>query len=261
MPNLWSQQADICLVEWSADMTDVFRGDPSRIPKLVHRILSAGEACEVYRLHQVPEMGFQRRRHGNPADYLADWYAQGNPGFFGQMLGAEVRAKVAWFDQSGRIVDSELANMADVLTALEPYPGATDPFNTQVEPLRITGPSQSRIESIREGKGIYPAHFRIQLHSDIWLPWVWGLSHPHSDGERMFDNRPLARIHTPRLNGFLSEIASIFSELGCTLRLDDDPDGTRDWVRPWAGPDSIDIEGMIPSKVMPLEVVNAAWSE
>lgn len=50
--------------------------------------------------------------------------------------------------------------------------------------------------------------FAIRLHSDIWMPWVWGFL---EEEDRYplgpaFANHDLAMLHTPRLNAFLSEV-------------------------------------------------------
>src|SRR5690606_4318710 len=108
-------------------------------------------------------------------------------------------------------------------------------FTTPLPPVRITGrrlayegapPAPAAADAGR------PIEIRIAVHSDLWLPYVFGSAHPLADHRRYFDNRALASIHTPRLNGFLRDVAGIAERAGGSWQVDLDETGTdaRRWL-------------------------------
>ncbi|MCS6939328.1 MAG: hypothetical protein NZM94_08660, partial [Roseiflexus sp.] len=67
----------------------------------------------------------------------------------------------------------------------------------------------------------------FELYSDIWCPWVDGMIDEAYDSDKRFDNRALARVHTPRLNRVLAVARAATERLGGRWFLDRDPDNLR----------------------------------
>jgi hypothetical protein len=121
------------------------------------------------------------------------------PGFL------RVSGRVAWFEDGPEPVEGVVDDLGALLERLRPedVEAAAGGFMIHTPPLTVF-----------EGGG----RLHLQVHSDIWLPWVPGfLSEDFTTGS-WFDNRPLARRHTPDLNALLARLA----EGGATVALEED---------------------------------------
>jgi len=120
-----------------------------------------------------------------------------------------------------------------------------------------------RVADVRDGVPVdhsarrLPVAVLIGIHSDIWFPWVYGSAHPDADHRRMFDNRELASRHTPRLNGFLGEVAAAARRVGGGFGVW--PDGTGMRAINWVDDDGVLLDWEPEAGVMPPEALAAEW--
>ena len=98
---------------------------------------------------------------------------------------------------------------------------------------------------------------RIELHSDVWFPWVFGSAHPEADHKRMFDNRELCARHTPRLNAFLAAVGGAAQAAGGTFGVDPDTTGFR--ARDWVTNDGVRLDWEPTHGVFPEAALAAEW--
>lgn len=132
-------------------------------------------------------------------------------------------AEVAWFDRDDRLVEAPVQDLGAILRALEPVPDSIPyTFTFLVPPVRITGRSlryQGTPPSLDASATSLTVGIWIAIHSDIWFPFVFGSAHPWADHKQMFDNRPLATRHTPRLDAFLGQVGEAVRARGGTWRV------------------------------------------
>jgi len=259
--NLWIT-SEHAFATWIADL-EACRARPEQLVELVAAIVAAGERHRVFLPVELPAIGYARARDGALVPRLAalwrehrvvDAFAFTDAAMApGAPQSSTVEAELAWFDRDDRVVHGTTADPASILEALQPFPGSHDCFTVSRPPVRVTGP---RVSYPDGGSGARPIRLRFALHSDIWMPFVFGSAHPLADHERHFDNRRLAREHTPRLNAFLVEVAGLVSRAGGTWEVDRDDTGS-DAGR-WVGSAGIDLDAESPP-VFPPEAAYAPW--
>jgi len=242
MRNLWIQQ-DAPYVTWLADLTSV--GDDGR-RSFVASVLESGANHSVVEVERAPTIDFDASRDGpltaahlDPVDLFAFTGAAMAPG---APRSSTVRAWLSWYDLTDTPTGGWVRDPGALLRSLEPVPGCIpEGFMDGWPPVRITS---------------HRGQVRIALHSDIWLPWVFGSAHPEADHLRMFDNLELARLHTPRLNAFLGDVRKAVSEIGGSW--DIDVDGTGDVAAEQLDDEGIDLS-FRPRSVMPARALDAEW--
>lgn len=268
MRDLWIQ-TEGAFATWVADL-DPLRGRPSDLRAVVRSILAAGELHQVFTPVELPAVGYHRGR-GVDLDTLlaAAWDQRQTVDLFActgaaMMPGADgsstVEAAVAWYGPDEQPRARPVTNLGAVLRALEPCPGIIpDGFTANLPPVRITGPAlvyDARGRAPIGSSARRPATIRIALHSDIWFPFVFGSAHPAADHQRMFDNRELARLHTPRLAAFLGAVAGTVETVGGRWSVDFDETGG-DAGR-WVEVHGIDLDAP-PPRSMPAAALAAPW--
>jgi hypothetical protein len=266
MRNLWIQM-DSPFVTWTADL-EPLRSTPARAVELVARVLAAGAEHQVFDVVEARAIAYQADRDGPLAPRLREAFDRdGIVDLFGftdaalapraTASSSAARAWLAWYDRADVLTEGWVDDPGAVLRSLEPVPGSIAPgFTRGFPPVRITGwrfPTEAGAVVTR---GARRFRFEVELHSDLWFPWVYGSAHPEADHLRMFDNRALATRHTPRLNRFLEAVAAEVRAAGGSWEVDLDATGTSaiDWVVD-AG---LDLDRP-PAHVMPARALDAEW--
>jgi hypothetical protein len=172
------------------------------------------------------------------------------------MEGQEVESEVAWFDDSGRLVDGTTSRLDRILVLDEPNTWSLEGFKEPGPPIKLSGSSAQDIRTAQGGDWDIPVRMQISLHSDIWFPWVHGISHPLHTRGRKFDNRILAQRHTPRLNAFLEAVGAAAEAAGGTLSLDWDHCGV---PREAVTDRGVVLDVPVPEDPMTHEEYSAPW--
>jgi len=268
MRNVWIQ-TEYPAATWVADLTSI-RAQPAELVEAIASILSAGARHRVFLSVSLPELGFERDRDGDPTRFLlAQWTERrvvNAFGFTGLAMAPDVtgsstvEAEVAWFDRDDSIVVGPTANLGAVLRGLEPVPGSiADAFTVPFPPVRITGlslPYEGEPPTLATSRASRRVEVRIAVHSTIWFPYVFGSAHPLADFKRQFDNRTLARLHTPRLNEFLRDVAAVTNRAGGGWKVDLDETTTE--AQRWLDTGGIHVDAEPPA-LFPSEAFAAEW--
>jgi hypothetical protein len=270
MRNVWVQ-TDYPYATWVADLRSV-TAQPDKVLDTVLAILDAGERHRVFMPVELPALGYRRGQSGELAGLVAaqwtDHHVIDAFAFTGAAMApgaptsSTVEAEVAWFDRDDAVVVARTVDLGEVLHSLEPVPGAIGRrFRERYPPVRITGP---RLPYAGEPPELAawdpddPIEIRIAVHSDIWMPYVFGSVHPLADHKRHFDNRVLANIHTPRLNAFLRDVAAVVEGAGGDWQLDREPDDTNLDALRWLDERGVNL-GAPPPALFPPEAFDAPW--
>ncbi|MEQ1564735.1 MAG: hypothetical protein ABMA64_03770 [Myxococcota bacterium] len=267
MKNLWIQ-LEPPFVTWTAHL-DAARGAPERLLAVVEQVLAAGAEHQVFDVVEARAIGFvppapdvaalrARLREAYDRDRVVDLFGFTDAAMKPRATphASAVRAKVAWFAPDTP-TEAWTEDLGAVLRALEPVPGSIpNGMTTPYPPVRITGWRYPTDAAGVVTTGARRVRFHVALHSDIWFPWVFGSAHPECDHLRMFDNRPLAELHTPRLGRFLGAAAAAVRAAGGTWEVD--LDATGPWVVDWLGDASIDL-ARPPAFVMPARALSVPW--
>ena len=213
--------------------------------------------ARLLRIVQSRSLGYFREEHGDLIAFLRQrWAEQGGPELFGAMEGQEVESEVAWFDDSGRLVDGTTSRLDRILVLDEPNTWSLEGFKEPGPPTKLSGSSAQDIRTAQGGDWDIPVRMQISLHSDIWFPWVHGISHPLHTRGRKFDNRILAQRHTPRLNAFLEAVGAAAEAAGGTLSLDWDHCGV---PREAVTDRGVVLDVPVPEDPMTHEEYSAPW--
>ena len=174
----------------------------------------------------------------------------------GLIRGRSPSARCAWFNDQDDIIEEFTTDLGTVLRSLQPEPGAIwTRHMSSWSPVAIRG-GVTEISDREPCSLLTDIHLGIATFTDIWFPFVLGIAHLSHDGERFFDNRDLARRHTPRLNRFVSSVADLIIASGGTWAIDDGVIAPQ--MRPWVSERGILLDGPIPP-MMPPELVDVPW--
>lgn len=244
--NLWTQQ-EHPVVEWKASL-DVLGPAPESIAQVLLQVASLGRQSSVVLLD----------------DGLADQFAAViasrktfRIGFGGPQ--SACAAELCWYDGTDEISCGVVDDLGEVLSDL---PMGEDKINAGYRelgrpPVLITGSTLSYRDD-RWIAGLGGVNLRIQLCSDIWLPYVRGFAHPRRRDDLFFDNTELASRNTPRLNDFLVNVATLMRALGTELVQTEKDAGCILDYQPWVHDTGIALGGPVPN-VAPPELVAAEW--
>lgn len=269
MKNLWIQ-TDNAFATWRADLSAV-QHRPTAVLELVQALLAAGAAHRIYEVVEAPLIGYRRARDGALgavlARVLAEQAALDAFGFVGSAMApgaarsSTVETVLALYDRDDVLVEKPVSDLGAELKATEPVEDVIpDGFMMHYPAVRVVG---RRFDGVREGQPLdrsphpLPVSVRIELHSDIWFPWLYGSAHPDADHKRMFDNRELCARHTPRLNAFLAAVGEATRSAGGTFGLD--PDGTGSRARDWVTHAGVRLDWTPTQGVFPESALSAEW--
>ncbi len=220
--NAWVAAGDP-LVTWCADLTAV-RAAPRLLAEWLAAVLAAGRTERVYTVHEAPAADYLRERDGELEDVLTRRWEDGGPLDLFAFAGTGTRtldghrlrvsAELAYVDPTGTIVEDELDDVGALLASLRPDDAlSAGSLITPTPPLHASG-----VLLAHDGAA-GPLRVLLSAYTDIWLPWVTGLLEDDYDPDHPFDNGPLARRHTPRLNAFLGNMRDHTRTVGGTWSL------------------------------------------
>jgi hypothetical protein len=208
--------------------------DRAAVDRVVAAIFAAGAAHRVWELVEAPDLG--------PGDPLAAWRARGEDppdlfGFTGAAMAprapgsSTARGWIHW-TEGGELREGWVEDLGELVARLVPEDDLPRGWRFRAPPVRITGPRLARVP--RRAPEI-----RLALHSDRWLPWIFGSTDPDADHRSYFSNRALADRDTPRLNAFLADVRQQAEAAGATFALDPEETG-KDAAR-WCSAAGIDL--------------------
>ncbi len=199
------------VIRWAAVLPPP-QGNPDAHLRFMRTAVEAGKRHGVWDLQRLPGATPFNAAHQTFEDYAAESIRSTHrmPLF---EIRAETPGDALWtparlaFYRGDEIVEALVGDVGDLLRTLRPEKGTS--FSRSTAPLTIRGVTQ-HVDSSKE------ATLTLRLDTDIWCPRVVGMDEPHA-GEPtpdFYDNRALAAIHTPRLNGFLADLRSVTLEIG-----------------------------------------------
>jgi hypothetical protein len=172
-------------------------------------VLAAGERHSVMRVLAAPLWGYHRESNGPVLEWLRRHGDRIEPmwpypsGFLlGRTLHYEVAALMTYADE-GTVVDgwfSEVAILASSAGLPLPRYGSDAPLT---------------VETTSWDDGSFTAS--IGVATDLWFAWNWP---GHRIGPERLDNRALAALNAPRLNGFLADVRAACRTAGGTWAWD-----------------------------------------
>ncbi|MDW8214022.1 MAG: hypothetical protein RMJ55_10725 [Roseiflexaceae bacterium] len=230
MPNRWVMDND-GMVRWVADLSPAL-SRPAALLDWFATVLEAAETEEIWQVREAASLGYAFAEHGPLAPFLARQYAQtgvidlGDFTYFGPN---RYLTRLAYFDDQDQVVEALVDDLGRLMLQLHP-PEAEKEFLGLCYPglpaLEIRGPLLDTRRPARSCNTLRGTEIRVyfQLYSDIWFPWVPGMIDEAYDLNKRFDNRALARVHTPRLNRVLAVARAATERLGGRWFLDRDPD-------------------------------------
>jgi hypothetical protein len=253
MTDVWATDRDP-FASWSATVT-LDRSRPEPILDWVAALVEAGEREEVYQVRSTPS-GYRRASGTALAAFLRDQFAErGVVDAFGfddyskaPDGSLEIASKVA-FHLGDRSVEEYATDLGKIVEETRPETRATGTV-AHVRPLHVSG---FAIHWTDPTATMYVGHIpwmslRFHLHSDIWLPWIWGHFVPFEDRAReLYDNIDLALHHTPRLNRFLQEARAQTLAVGGSWRLESS-DQRRSYLRPQMNDDGVLLDCPRPAR-------------
>lgn len=216
---------------WEVALPPVRTDDIAGLLAFARGVVAAGEAADVYRVLEVPGApAYVATPERTYADFLADCAARsGVVPLFNTAGGAaptsqgrlRTPARLAYFDRAGHVVEDEVADLGELLQNVHPRgPELFSTYAARVAPVVVSGLTKVDLRAPVSERILVT----IALYSDIWLTRVVGFADRHDPPPRvedMFDNRPLAERHAPRLNQFIDAVRTLVVELGGTWqRLD-----------------------------------------
>lgn len=268
MRNLWVQMEQP-FATWVADFERI-KDRPGDLVDFTVDALRWGEELGVFTVLDAPEIGYRRAQGAALPNQLRELYRTERKvdlfGFTGLAAAPElpgsstVEGVIAWYDQHDKVVSGPCIDLGALLRRLEPTEGSISPgFTEHFPPLRVEGRRHEYGGDPAELLNYHPmvgVLVRFGIHSDIWFPWIWGSAHPHCDYERMFDNRELSGVHTPRLNEFLRRVGERARALGGAWSVDRGDTG-KDAGR-WLDENGIFLDRE-PEAKMPTQELEAEW--
>jgi len=263
MFNLWVQ-TERPKAGWIANLTETALEDPWRLVPFLETVIRSGEKHRVLTVLRVASLNYERTRDGDFFDFLhARWRERGVPELLGDMSGLVAESRMAWLDNACCVTEGPLSELESILEWDEPWEDAIDGLRDPGwPPVSVFGCTEEYIQEARAGRWRGNVELQINLHSDIWMPWIIGSGHPVvsiqdlREGMRYFDNRMLAERHTPRLNSWIREVAAACVEAGGEFEVNDD-------ISPM-NPERITTQGIALDRPLPdnprtLKERNASW--
>ncbi len=273
MKNLWESRSKTGMARWDADLA-VLRHDLERLQAWTSAVVDLGEACEVFTVHEAPLIGYRRERDGPLRLFLENLYR--TRGFvdlfyfassgFAPVEGSHFRcsARLSYFDRDGNPAEAEAEDLADLLRAVAPERGRI----RHAFPLESHGP-RIGIQNPRDSTHFPPSgrvRVSFEINTDIWFPWVnavdvenlrsrraarrKAIQEKHPDTRigiiALRYRNPLAQLHTPRLNKFLSGVHHLTTQLGGRWERNLDPNFTRSDYLLMTDADGIQLDAPVP---------------
>lgn len=247
MRNFWVQNS-FTNASWIADVS----------PLLDHPLRAISLACEVLEAARDLEL-VVTAKHDACDEIRGRWEADEVVDALWSARRTPASAQMGWVDRSQTPTTGLVRDLGALLHSLEPVENSINDAN-RVEgrsPLILSG---TRVDYVSGRPKDPPQRFTfgIETYSDIWFPYVLGMTHPNADGQRFFDNREIATLHTPRLNRFLTIVNRLVRDVGGSLEVDlPSSAGARG---PWISDCRIDVDAA-PPVLMPEELIDVEWPD
>lgn len=218
--NFWTARKD-ARVSWQAEFAPpASAGNLETLLRLTRAILATGERESIYRvLETCAPHTFRAAPGWDYADHLQQRFAEtGVLPLFVEGSGVAPTAegrlrtpgRICYFD-AGNVTEADVDDLGALLGRLHPEKARdgflAGRFMARVAPVAVSG-HPLRLGQREFFGGLRPTLLRVDLHSDIWLPWVLGglEERPAPTVRGLWDNRRLAACHTPRFNRFLGNV-------------------------------------------------------
>jgi hypothetical protein len=207
------ETGEICW--WQADLP--FDLPPSVLLSWQEEILAAGAVTGVFRVEEIPRIGYQRPRDGDVVTFVrssSDVLRGDQPllpnGFVLPALESSLlprpaaSTRLTYVEVTGELTETCIREM-DVLCRRLGFERWSDlpAFDVTFDLGLEAVPDDARWRTY------------FMLPADIWLPWTSAFSHGYHLREPL-DNRVLAGHNAPRLNAFLSRVRQAVLDLGGT---------------------------------------------
>lgn len=207
------------LIRWEFYLDKVTQ--PSQMFDYLEGVIDLINRTQFYRVSQTKD-GYTLNSNINYITHIKDIYQktgkirafQARGGFLLPSDLDRAETMVCYEDTDG-LHEVWVHNLRDVMNKISDKTNKTLSSARPVNPLSIYfipgNPSRSESSD---------ALF-ISLYTDIWLPWVSDYNSDHMDEllsmpsfDDLFDNRPLAARHTPRLNEFIRNVLKFTEDYG-----------------------------------------------
>jgi len=254
MKDTWATYRDHIAL-WTATIP-LDRASPEALLDWMAALIESGEREQVYQVRSIPELGY-RKADGEPLGaFLKRHFAEtgitdlfGFDGVWRSPKGLlEIYSRVGYHD-GDRLVEDDVLDLGAIVERTRPEIEPRSMIG-HVRPLRADG---FPINWVKKDAPMYVGRvpwttLRFYLHTDIWLPWVWGEFVPFEEQAReLYDNIELALHHTPRLNRFLQEARAQTLAIGGSWQLDQ-VDELRKYLRPQLSDDGIVLDCARPKR-------------
>lgn len=232
MRNLWISQ-DAPIAVWVADLSQLW-ARPERLLDWTIEVLKICEDTGMLSVKEAPLLKYERQLNGDLGDFLrARFQIVGDVDMFFFPTSRLMKFKdsrqyhattrISYYDQNGRVTEALVEDLGALLRELRPADVDNAPFFFEHwGPMQIKG-NRINFRNLGLSEGVFKrgeVKIRFAIHSDIWLPWVFGFLEEETDVERKYDNRELCTIHTPRFNAFLNRVAALTQQYGGTWTMD-----------------------------------------
>ncbi|HEY4242138.1 MAG TPA: hypothetical protein VGM88_20105 [Kofleriaceae bacterium] len=214
MKNAWTY-SDEPFATWDVALGDIPKS-PSDVAALGQEIVHIGEELEVYMPTHRPN--YVRRWHD---EHVVKLFAPDE---------APIGAKLAYYDRSGKVVES-VERLGE------------DPVRHRTQPPLELYSTRLDYDANGTWKNRNPnAGLQVTLYTTGWFPFL-----PSREARGLWiDNRPLARRHTTRLNAFLARVARSVEARGGVWSLDAIDNHP---MNPWLSSAGIALDGPVPDLV------------
>ncbi|MEM8533979.1 MAG: hypothetical protein AAGF95_24250 [Chloroflexota bacterium] len=252
MVNRWYVDDDPIL-RWKAYIGPLFQA-PDQAVAWLRQLLEAAEAEKVCTVYATDT--YQRTKDGPfPAFVQAEYERTGvvDLDVFRWRRTDQIGGQLAYYDPQGQVQETEVFDLGVFWQQCHADTSDTTSWWYHRPVLRFLGPTlatRDPAEMTRIKQGVHPdAGVVLALYSDIWLPWIDGLVDETHEVGKVYDNRALARQHTPRLNRFLAAVHAATQALGCAWSLDREPDALAPNWAFMVHDTGIDLEATLPEGV------------
>ena len=212
--NHWITFVNDIVVRWGAFLPAP-RGDVDGLIQFCVNVVEVGARYDVYRAVRIPAAQSYVASLQSFEDYLRTQATERGrvPLFPGDHRpGPELwtPARIAFY-RDEEIVEAEVGDVGALLRELRPDKiGTAGMFMRSASPVSVMGSSVD----VNDDQEV---RIQVRLDTDIWFPRVMGMLEDIPEDELkpdFYDNRELAKRHTPRLNAFLNELRRSAVALG-----------------------------------------------
>ncbi len=131
---------------------------------------------------------------------------------------------------AGRLMPGFHDRLEDFATAVGIYYSdcAERLYDSDEDEIKAKSKGMPDKDFIENGKQYSASELCIALHTNIWFSWVYRIDEWGFIDDKLvlikeaawYDNRELARRHTPRLNKFIQQVKKLTLEMGGTWEID-----------------------------------------